>query len=467
MATSIGPNYDPTSTAVALAEKYTAGRQSILTAQTKQASAASKGLNDLGAALSTFQSSLLSLTGAKKTMFAQAATFSDTAFGTASASASASAGSYAFFVEKIATASQVSYSGLTDDAGIGGTLGIKLGGANAFDVDLASADTDNNGTLTTRELAAAINAAPNNTSLVTASIVTTGTTSELVLTAKNTGAAGAITLDTGAVTSEVPDASSLATANATPARVHILVQAQDAVIRIGTETGTAITQATNSFTNVDGVTMTFIKAQATGSAPLTLTVGADNATTTANVQAFVDAYNKLKAAIDGLVAPGDPSKGQAGGAFAHDGGMRALRDRLVGLMRPTAGGTSLAAFGIIATRTGTLELRAARLTSQLALDPTGLDKLIGSTGSPASGIAGALDSFLQDWNSSVNGKIKGRKEQNATLQRDLTVRQAKIDQQYDAAYKRYLMQFTQLQAMQSQMSTNVSMFDALFGEKSK
>jgi flagellar hook-associated protein 2 len=463
MATSIGPSYDPTSTAAALAEKYTAGRQSILTTRTKQASAVGKALNDLGSVLSTFQSSLLSLTGAKKTMFAQAATFSDPAIGTASASATATAGSYAFFVERIATASQVSYSGLTDDAGIGGTLGVKLGGANAFDVDLASADTDKDGTLTTRELAAAINAAPNNTSLVTASIVTTGTTSELVLTAKNTGAAGAITLDTSAVTGT----SSLATANATAARVHILVQAQDAVIRIGTETGTAITQATNTFTNVAGVTMTFIKAQATGSAPVTLTVGADNATTTANVQAFVDAYNKLKAAIDGLVDPGDPSKGQAGGAFAHDGGVRALRDRLVGLMRPTAGGASLAAFGIIATRAGTLELRAARLTSQLALDPTGLDKLIGSTGSPASGIAGALDSFLQDWNSSVNGKIKGRKEQNSTLQRDLTTRQTKIDQQYDAAYKRYLMQFTQLQAMQSQMSSNVSMFDALFGEKSK
>jgi flagellar hook-associated protein 2 len=465
MSTSIGPTYDPASTAAALAEKYTAGRQQILTAQTKQASAVGQGLTDLGSALSTFQTSLLGLTGAKKTMFAQSAAFSDTAFGTASAASTAAAGSYAFFVKQIATASQVSYSGLTDDAGVGGTLGIQMNGAPAFSVTLAGADTDSSGKLSPRELAAAINAATGNASLVTASVVTTGTTSELVLTAKNTGAAGRITLDTSTVTGT----SSLAAANAAPAtRVRELVLAQDAEIRVGTETGTAIIQATNTFTNVDGVTMTFTKAQATGSAPLTLTVGADNTATTANVQAFVDAYNKLKAAIDGLVDAGDPASGKAGGAFAHDAGVRALRDRLVGLLRPAVGGAgpSLAAFGIIATRAGTLELRPARLTSQLAIDPTGLDKLIGSSAAPASGIAGALDAFVKDWNSSSGNKITSRKQENARLQSDLTLRQTKIDQQYDNAYKRYLMQFTQLQALQSQMSSNTSMFDALFGDKS-
>jgi flagellar hook-associated protein 2 len=462
MATSIGPTYDPASTAAALAEKYTSGRQQILTAQTKQASAVSKGLNDLGSALSTFQSSLSSLTGLKKTLFAQSAAFSDTAFGTATASSTAPAGTYAFFVEKLATASQMSYSGLKDEAG-SGTLNIKMNG-KTIAVDLGSADTDISGTLSPRELAAAINADADNTSLVTASVVSTGVvngadTWELVLTAKNTGAASSITLDTSAVTG----AASLVAASATP---HELVKAQDAVIRVGTENGTAISQATNTFTNVDGVTMTFTKAQAPGSVPLTLTVGADNGATTANVQAFVDAYNKLKGAIDGLVDAGDPSKGQAGGAFAHDAGVRALRDRLVSLMRPSGASASLAAFGIIATRDGTLELRPARLTSQLALDPTGLDKLIGSSGAPASGIAGALDAFMKDWNSSTNGKIKGRKEDNSSLQGDLTLRQTKIDQQYDSAYKRYLMQFTKLQTLQSQMSSNTSMFDALFGDKS-
>jgi flagellar hook-associated protein 2 len=465
MATSIGPTYDPATTASALAEKYVSGRQQILTGQTRQASAIAKGLSELGSALSTFQASLAALTGARKSMFAQSASFSDPTFGSASAAATASAGSYAFFVKQIATASQVSYSGLTDDAAIGGPLGINMNGLT-FDVALGSADSDASGTLSAREIAAAINAAPGNTSLVTASVVTTGGTAELVLTAKSTGAAGRITLDT----SRLAGTSSLAAANdpaANPARFHELVLAQDAEIHVGAENGTPIKQATNTFTNVAGVTMTFTKAQVTGAAPLTLTVSADNSATTANVQAFIDAYNKLKVAVDGLVDAGDPAKGTSGGAFAHDGGMRALRDRLVGLLRPTAGaGPSLAAFGIIATRDGTLELRASRLTSQLALDPTGLDKLIGSSSAPGSGIAGALDAFVKDWNSSSGNKITSRKQQNSRLQSDLTARQAKIDQQYDSAYKRYLMQFTQLQALQSQMSSNTSMFDALFGDKS-
>ncbi len=461
MSSITSPVYDPTSTAAALAEKYTSARQQILNSQTKLAAATQKGLLDLGSAMSEFQTALSSLTGLNKTLFAQSATFSDTTLGSATASASAAPGSYSFFIKQIATAGQVAYSGLTDDAGVGGTLGISMGGAPAFTVNLASADTDANGTLSTRELAAAINGASGNASLVTAAVVTTGSTSELVLTAKNTGANTAITIDTSAVTG----ASSLAAANADATRKRVLVTAQDAELRVGSETGTAIVQASNTFTAVDGVSMTFTKAQATGAAPFTLTVGADSGKTTANVQAFVDAYNKLKAAVDKLVDPGDPSKGEAGGVFAHDGGVRAMRDRLVALMRPISG-DSLAAYGIIATKGGGLELRADRLAKQLATDPHGLDALIGKASASApTGIAGALDTYLKGWNNVTNGQITKRKEATTNLQEGLTDRQATLDKQYDAAYQRYLRQFTQLQTLQSRMSSNVSMFDALFGDK--
>jgi flagellar hook-associated protein 2 len=391
-------------------------------------------------------------------MFAQSATFSDTTLGSATASASATAGTYGFFVKQIATASQVSYSGLVDDTGVAGNLVVKLGASTSFTVDLAAANTDG-GALSPREIAAAINAAAGNTSLVTAAVVITGTTSELVLTAKNTGAASAITLNTAGVTGS----SSLATANTTPAQVHQMAVAQDAEIRVGSETGTPITQASNTFTNVAGVSMTFTRAQATGAAPLTVTVGADNKASTANAQAFVDAYNKLKSTLDAMTDAGDPSKGVAGGVFAHDGGIRALRDRLVSLMRPS-GATSLASYGILAARDGTLSLDSARLTRQLAANPNGLDTLVGSTSASApSGISSALDTFLKSWSNTIGGQIQQRQSENDRLQKDLTGRQTDLDSQYDAAYKRYLLQFTQLQTLQSQMSNNTSMFDALFG----
>lgn len=461
MASAItAPTYDPVTTAQGLADQYVLARQQILNAQTSAATATEKALSELGTAMTTFQGTLASLTGLNKTVFAQSAIYSDATFGSATASATAAAGTYSFFVKQLATSSQVSYAGLTDDTNAKGTLKVNMGGSLAFDVNLTAADTDGNNILTTRELAAAINGAADNKSLVTASIVTTGTTSELVLTAKNTGASTKITIDTSAVTG----ASSLKAANGDPARVRELVVAKDAEIRIGSESGTPIIQASNTFSNIDGVKMTFTKAHTTGAAPLTITVGTDTATTTANVQAFVDAYNKLKSVLNKLTDAGDPSKGAAGGAFAHDGGIRALNDRLVSLLRPSTTGDTLAAYGIIATKQGTLELRTDRLQSQLALNPTGLDKLIGSTSASApSGISASLDTFLRSWSNTANGQILKRKDANTSLQKSLDNRQAALEQQHEAAYQRYLKQFTALATLQNSMTNNLSMFDAIFG----
>jgi flagellar hook-associated protein 2 len=437
--------YDPTTTAQALAESFTAGRQQILTRQSGTASAVQKALASLSSTLSTFQASLSSLTGVGKSMSANSALFSDTTVASATATPTAAAGTYAFFVEQVATAHKVSYSGMTDFAGTGSiTLGV---GSASFTIDLST-----KATWTVRDLAAAINGATGNTSL-SASVVTTGTTSELVLSSTATGAANTISVST---TADV-DPAVKTKLDAAPT---LLSAAQDAVLRIGSSTGTAITQASNTFNVIDGVTMTLTKAQAAGSTPVTLTVAADASKTTANVQAFVDAYNKLKTAVDGMVSPGDTASGGAAGAFAGDSGVRALRDRLVSLVRGT-GATSLAVFGIIATREGTLSVDSTKLTKALAADPTGLDTLIGNSGATPTGIAGKLDTYLKMWTNST-GQINSRKEAVTKLQGTLTDRQTALDRQYDSAYARYLAQFTQLQTIQSSMSYNTSLFDALF-----
>ncbi|WP_208279850.1 flagellar filament capping protein FliD [Massilia oculi] len=460
MATAItAPTFDPVPTANDLADKYIASRQQILNTQTKAAAATEKGLTELNSALSAFQASLAALTGLNKTMYSQSAVFSDTTLGSATATSTAAGGTYAFFVKQLAVASQVSYTGLTDNAGVGGKLTVNMGGSTAFEVNMAAADADGNGTLSTRELAAAINAASGNDGKITASVINTGGTAELVLTSKETGANTAITLDTSLVTG----GSSLAAANADPARRRVLALAQDAEIRVGSENGTAIVQASNTFTAIDGVKMTFTKVQASGDNPFTLTVGQDDKATTANVQAFVDAFNKLRTVLSGLTKPGDTANGVAGGAFSHDGGVRALNDRLTALLRPGTG-ESLATYGIIATRSGTLELDEDRLLAQLARNPQGLDAVMGTTAAASpSGIAGGLDQYLKTWSNSVDGQIKQRREQTSTLQTRLADRQAKLDEQHKAAYDRYLQQYTQLQTMQAQMNHNVSLFDALFG----
>lgn len=462
--TITSPTYDPVSTATALAQKTTAPAQQMLDSQTKDAQAASKALGTLGAAISAFQATLTAMSDPSKTLFAQSAVLSDTSFGSATAGATAGAGSFSFFVEKIATANQVAYDQLSNNGVAGGTVTVNIG-SGSFTVSLSGADTNGDGAMSVSELAAAINKAPTNAGSVRAAVVTIGGVSKLTLTAGATGAGNAITLDASGMAS-----SALKTALAAPANFSTVVAGDNAVAYLGDQTGPRIEQATNTFTNYDGLSVTFTKAQAAGAAPLTVTVGADSSKTAKNVQDFVDAYNALKKVLDGLLDAGDPASNRAAGAFAQDSGIRALRDRLVDLVRPT-GSTSLASYGIAASRQGILSVDTTRLNSQLARDPTGLDALVGRATANAStrtGVAGALQSFLDKWGDLTKGQIKQRSDAVAKQQKSLTDRQSLLDDQYNSAYQRYLQQFTQLQTLQNMMNSTSSMFDALFNsDKSK
>jgi flagellar hook-associated protein 2 len=462
------PTYDPTSTAKAMADKYTASAQTQLTNQTKAASDTAKALSTLGSAISAFQTSLASLAGLGKSVLAQSATLSDTTVGTATANATAAAGTYSMFVQQVATSSQVSYNNLADGAALGGQLTINLADEGAgtntanFTVKLdATADADHDGKLSVREIAAAINGASGNTGLVSAGVVTVSGTPRLVLTARNTGVANTVSVDG----SQATDAGLQAGFGART----IVTAAQDAIVWLGDPTdpsATKIQQASNTFTNIDGVTFTATHAQPAGAKPFTLTVSNDSSGTATNVQAFLDAYNKLKSTLDGLVSPGDPANSVAAGAFASDSGIIALRNRLNDLLRPN-GNLSLASYGIVANRDGTLGLNSARLQKQLAVNPTGLNTLFGSASESApTGVAGSLNTYLDKWSNSTNGQIKQRTDANTTLQSRLTDRQAALDTQYNSAYQRYLQQYTALQTLQSTMQNNSSMFSALFSSDS-
>ena len=468
-STSASNTYDPTASAQALTDKYTVDLQARITAQTKAATATAGGLASLKMALTSFSSSLMGLTSGK-TMLVQGATFSNTALGSATASESAAAGTYSLFVEKVATNNQISLGGLSNmamPAAGDGTLKIKLANNTDFTVDLSKANTDaDSATLSAKDIAAAINAEPKNNSRVTASVITIGGVAQLVLTSNVSGEEGALSLDTGAMAAgTLKDAL-----DTTPKQ---LVTAQDAIIWVGgkptdpLDTSNRVKQSSNTFSNIDGVKMTFTKAQASGDAPMTLTVALDSSATTTNAQSFVTAYNKLKAVLDGLTDPGDPASAKAAGVFSTDSGVRVLRDQLVRTLRETATG-ALANFGITAQRNGTLALDATKLTAALKNNPGGLDKAIGNNSASApSGIAGKLDKFIETW-TSANGQLSQRETSVAKLQKSLDERQTKFEADYTAMYNRYKAQFTQLQALQARMAQTTDMFDALFGsDKSK
>lgn len=455
------PQYDPIPTAEKLATKAVAGQKAALAAQTALANNTTTALGNLKSAISTFQSAMSAMTGSKSVL-SQSATFPTAGYGTATAGIKAVPGSYSFFVEKLATASQVSYGGLTPtptSAAGTSTLKVKIGASDSFDVDLTTADMDGKDGLSPQEIAAAINGNSKNNSRVTASIVTINGTAQLVLTSNVTGSANAATLDASGVANVA-----LKGALISPANFKEVVKADDAIVWLGgKDTGTKITQASNTFTNVQDVKITFTRAMMASEAPVLLTVATDSSGTAANVQTFVDAYNKLKTLIDGLASPGNPEKNIAAGIFAHDSGLNALRSSMGNALRLSIGGDSLVSYGITAQRDGSISLNTAKLTAKLATNPTGLDQLFGnnSLSSPA-GVLGGLDKVLGQWSNITKGQIVQRQAATDKLQKSLVKSGERLTAQYDTAYKRFLDQFTRLQVMQEQMSKTSDMFDAMF-----
>jgi flagellar hook-associated protein 2 len=435
---------NPTVLAQELATAYTSSAQSLLTTQSQNATNTASGLTTLQSALQAFQAAVTGLQS-KPTVAQQTATFSNSAVGTASANGSAQAGSYSFFVSQLASANQQMFQSMpanTPAAGAG-TLGLSMPDGTSLSVNLAAADSNNDGKLTPAEIAAAINAANGNSGKIAATVMTVNGQSQLMLTANHTGANSQITLDT----SQVGNAALQAALNS-PTE---LTKAQDAIFWVGAEnTGIKVQQASNSYTGIAGVGITFTQAQASGSPSVTLTVAADNSGTAKNVQTFVSAYNTLKQTLDSLTDPGDASKNKAAGIFASDAGVQSLQSHLAAILRQTFNGQTLFHYGVSADRDGNLSLDQTKLQNALASTPTGLDQVFG--GMSSGGLLGTTNTYLKSWLDVTKGQITTRQNSVQRLQKDLSQRQTNLTNQYNDAYNRYLTQFSQLQALQAQMS---------------
>jgi flagellar hook-associated protein 2 len=450
MATSI----DPASMASQLATAYTQSARDQITARTEAAQRTSTALNTLRTALSTFDTALSSLSGSKGLRQFSAA-FAGTSVGTATAGANAQPGTYSFHVEQLATTHQVAFEDLPAvPVALGGPLAVQLADGSSFNVNLVAADTDSDGSISQAEIARAINQAQGNQGKVTASVVTANGQTSLMLSAGASGASNAITLNT----SQLPAGALKAALDGGTE----LVAARDAVVWLGGQGGLRLQQASNTFTAIQGVSVTFDRAMAPGDAAATLTVAADTSSTAANVQKFVDAFNTLKKSLDDLTKVGNPDAGTSSAAFATDAGVRAMRSRLNTIIRQEFDGLTLNDLGIKAERSGALSLDQSKLEKTLAADPEALDKVFGKARAVGgSGVLGALDSYVDVWLKSGSGQIAGRQNSLQSIQENLRTRQARLDEQYQNYYERYLKQFTQLQALQAQMGQTSGLFGTL------
>ncbi|MYN41310.1 flagellar filament capping protein FliD [Duganella sp. FT109W] len=480
MAVISSPTYDPTTTATNLANAYVAPTKAILDKQGTKATAVGSGLTALSSALSAFQTALQGMASSTASVTATKATFSNSAIGTATAKSSATAGTYSFYVQQLATAGQVAYNIDSGADGAGpaganaGSLTVNLKTGDPIEVDLTKADSNNDGFLSAKEVAAAINASGDNKSRVIASTMTVNNQTRLVLTSSATGADNQVTSIDSSATVDAGLRDALLTTSQS-----VLTQAVNAKVLIGDKNGTLVEQASNTFSIVDDVKFTITQAQGANDAAVNLTVAPDNTGTAANVQKFVDAYNTLMASIKTLTAAGDhtlvsstdsnatPSPTSEDAAFYNDAGVLNLRDRLGAILRDATGGQSLISFGITAAKDGTLTLDSTRLNKAIAANPSGLDKLLGRAGTGVdTGVLGSMNKLTTSWTTSAGGLLVQRKAQNAKLTNDITDRQATLQNQFNSAYKRYLTQFTALQQLQSSMTSTSNMFTAMFSTNS-
>jgi flagellar hook-associated protein 2 len=317
----------------------------------------------LKGALSSFQSSVIGLTGIGS--FSQrSATSSNTDLFSVSASTGAAAGSHSVEVKQLAQAQKLASAGFTDaNSAIGtGTLTFQFGDptkpAKTITIDA------NNNTLE------GIRDAVNKTDIgVSAAIVNGDAGYQLVFSAKKSGADNAlkITVNENPLAGNNTDMSGLSQLAYDPAAVvgsgqnmTQVAAAQDAQAVIN---GITVSRATNTINDaVDGVTFTLKKADVGTTASATIAL--NTASVSDAIKGFVTGYNKLASTIGGLGNYNAETK--KGGVLLGDSALRGVTSQLRSVLGSVVYGMndgvrSLSDIGIKTQADGTLKVDDALL----------------------------------------------------------------------------------------------------------
>lgn len=303
-------------------------------------------------------------------------------------------------------------------------------GDSEMDIDLAQADGDADGSVSVSELCNAINGADDNPG-ITATLVNTGESTTLMLTADETGQDHAFTVSTSGIDPSSAFATDLS------AQKDLSV-AQDSVIYLGSspEDGVQITSGSNTYTDlIPGVSITFAEtSEADG--PITFTVANDVSATQEKVQTFVDAYNTLVDTLDSLTTFG--SNGQPAGPFAGDAGISSLERQIQSITHATYNGVSMLDYGIALDADGHLQIDSEQFSAAMAENPAGLTSLFVGDDSMTAQLDSVMETYLDD----NSGVITQRQDALTEEQDKLTREVDQVKETYNASYERYLQEYT-------------------------
>lgn len=400
--------------------------------------------------ISTFSSKLSALKNAALALstdvgFASAtATSSDSAI-VASTTGSANVGSYEVTVENLARAQKSrsdSQSTNNTALGMGGSLTIQVGSADAKTVAIASTDS-------LSDIAAKISSSG---ARVAASVMNDGNGYRLIVQGLDSGAANSFSIGesgTG-LGFGLPG---------TPSPGSVYEEAEDAEFTVD---GMPITSATNQVTGViSGLKLALTKVT---SDPVTVQVSSDGTALKQKVTSLVNAYNDFVnsghtiAGFGGtkasnMVLAADPAVRSA---------LRSISSIVTGVVPGASGSyTTLASIGVKAGRDGTLTFDGAKLDAALSADPSSVRRLfVTDAATGATGIMKTLMSGVDNLVTGTSGRVQARITMLNAQSKRLNDSKIKMDRRLDDYQELLKKQFTAMDQAIGKYKTMQSALDS-------
>lgn len=414
---------NPRTMAKAAAYADIATQSANLQQQQAELDAESSGLDSLSTALTDFQSAIDALNSDTDGPLTFSATSNNDST-TVSANSEAQAGTYSFYVSKLAQGQQSTFQMTDNIYEATGTFDLTMEDGSSMEIDLSTADSDGDGYIDATGLVDAINSSDDNPGVSAALVKTDGQTT-IMLTSDTTGAQSGFTATVNGTVIASPE-----TAMTAP---------QDAVINLGGKDGPTITSSSNTFDDViPGVTMTFTEVSDPDNASdvTTITVAEDSSASQAKVQTFVDAYNTLVDTVDSLTSNG--GDGSNPGVFAGDAGLSSLTNQLDDIAHSYYDGVSIVDYGISLDSDGHLEIDSDKFNEAMEANPDGLTSIFVGDDSMVAQMDDLMDSYLD----SSTGIITMREDNIEDQQSKIQDESDQLTETYNTNYERYLEEYT-------------------------
>jgi flagellar hook-associated protein 2 len=381
---------------------------------------------------------------------AKTLTSSNTSAVTGTATSSALSSAFSVDVTNLASGQSLKTAGVasTYTAPSTGTLSFQLGSWDASGVFTGAAsaavsvDVTAGDSLST--IAAAINAKSTSAG-VTATVVTTGSTQQLLIRGTSTGAASGFQITASSGLEALGFTSTTATGGMTRTQT-----AADSSITID---GINVTSATNTVKDaIPGVTLNLL-AKTTSSADISVDV--DKAAIKTKIQAFQDAYNKINSDLKTYTAYNAATK--TGGPLLGDGTTTGLQNMLRTLVGSNGPATStigrLSDLGLQIQADGSISTNATKLDAALQ-DPKNVKAFFSAATGTASG--NGIAKRIYDFAFGATGVGGSVTTHSAGFQKSIDQNNAAIDKfntHIDAYQKQLLAQYTRLDTSMSTLNS--------------